>query len=117
MHGLLLRADDVLRRRPWTTTVQGANLASLTLLIVVFGLIYGAAMGSYAATFGPSALQILYSGIKVPLLLLATFVLTLPSFFVANTLMGLRRDFGEALRAIVATQAGLSVILASLAPF
>jgi len=35
---------------------------------------------------------------------------------VLNTLFGLRRDFGQALRAVVATQAGMAVILASLAP-
>ena len=38
-------------------------------------------------------------------------------FFVLNTLFGLRRDFAEALRALVAAQARLAIVLASLAPF
>jgi hypothetical protein len=43
-------------------------------------------------------------------------MIALPNFFVLNTLFGLRRDFAESLRALAATQAGLSIILASMAP-
>jgi hypothetical protein len=60
--------------------------------------------------------QVLYAAAKVPLLLLATFLIGLPSFFVLNTLFGLRRDFAAAVRALMATQAALSIVLASLAP-
>jgi hypothetical protein len=52
----------------------------------------------------------------VPLLLVATFALSLPSFFVLNTLVGLRGDFLRALRALAAAQCGLTIILASLSP-
>ena len=52
----------------------------------------------------------------VPLLLFATSVLCLPGFFVLNTVFGLRDDLRAALRAILAGQAALSVVLASLAP-
>jgi hypothetical protein len=41
----------------------------------------------------------------------------LPSFFVLNTLAGLRADFGQALRALLSAQAGMTLILCSLAPF
>jgi hypothetical protein len=57
-----------------------------------------------------------YSAVKVPLLLAATCIVALPSFFVLNTLCGLRDDFHLALRAVAATQAGVAIILASLAP-
>ena len=57
-----------------------------------------------------------YSGVKVPLLLTASFVLSLPSFFVLNTLLGLRGDFARVIASLLTTQAGLTVILASLAP-
>lgn len=60
---------------------------------------------------------IVFSAVKVPLLLLGTFGISLPSFYVLNMLMGLSRDFRDAVRALVATQAGLSVVLASLAPY
>src|SRR5689334_18732195 len=58
----------------------------------------------------------LYSGIKVPLLLLVTLGISLPSFFVLNTLLGTRADFARVLRALIASQAGLTVVLAALAP-
>jgi hypothetical protein len=43
-------------------------------------------------------------------------VLSLPSYFVLNSLLGVRSDFGKALRAVVASQAALAIILVSLAP-
>lgn len=118
MTSLLLHPADLLRsrtiplgeRHPWRA------LAELALLVVVFGLAYGAVMGSYAGPKGPRVLQMIFSATKVPLLLLLTFAISLPSFFVLNTLLGVRDDFGDAVRALVATQAALTIILASLAP-
>ena len=46
-----------------------------------------------------------------------TFLLSLPSFFVVNTLLGLRADFGKVVRALLSTQAGLTIILSALAPY
>lgn len=80
-------------------------------------MIYGAVLGSYFGQAVPRPLQMFYSAIKVPILLLLTFLLSLPSFFVINSLAGLRDDFNYAMRALLATQAGLTIILASLAPF
>ena len=86
---------------------------------MLFGLLYGAAMGSFRGLVAESQwlLQIAYSAVKVPLLLTATFAISLPSFYVVNTLLGLRRDFAAAVRSLVAAQAGLAIVLASLAPF
>jgi hypothetical protein len=116
MNSLLLRADDVLRRRQGAARAHGSDIATLAAIVFAFGLFYGAVMGSFGGALSPAALQMLYSALKVPLLLLATFVLSIPFFFVANSLLGLRRDFGDAVRAVLATQAGLAIILASLAP-
>ncbi len=85
-------------------------------LIVCFGAVYGAVLGSYGGEAGPRVLQIIYSAIKVPLLLGATFALSLPSFFVVNTLFGFRARFRESLRALVSAQACLTIALASFAP-
>jgi hypothetical protein len=114
---LLRRADAVLRRHASVMLAPHTSIASLVSLIAIFGSLYGAVMGCYGATPGPAAWQILFSAVKVPLLLLATFALSLPSFFVASSLLGLRSDFAAAIRALLATQAGLAMILASLAPF
>jgi len=114
-----LRADDVLRRRPWTTQSQDVKsaIAWLLAIIVLFGLLYGAVMGCFGGFSSRGLLQMLYSAVKVPLLLLASFAISLPSFFVVSTLLGLRSDFSQAVRALLATQGGLAIILASLAPF
>jgi hypothetical protein len=118
--GLLATADGVLRRASWTTrsAAPGAALLRLAACLVAFALAYGAVMGAYRGLNGYDQWlrQIVYSAIKAPLLLGASFVLSLPSFFVLSTLLGLRRDFGESVRAIVAAQAGLAVVLASFAP-
>jgi hypothetical protein len=73
-------------------------------------------MGSYGGLGGDRAWQLLYSGLKVPILLLLTFLIGLPNFFVLNTLFGLRGDFRESLRALVAAQAGVAIALAACAP-
>ncbi len=129
--------DHVLRRRdlqessPWVSDRNRSQdsrrlgvvipLRQVIAIVLICGWIYGAAMGSYALAVGERTVlaqlpQIIYSGVKVPLLLCFTVAISLPSFFVINTLMGLRDDFREALRAIVSAQAGLTLILASLFP-
>lgn len=103
MNPVLRQVDDVLRGRP---------ASRAWWLVLLCGLFYGAVMGSFGGRPG----QAIYSASKVPLLLVATTLLGLPSFFVLNTLLGVRSDFGSALRAVVVSQAGLMIILASLAP-
>jgi hypothetical protein len=89
----------------------------LLMAIVVYGMFYGGVMGSYGGPNGWRLWQAVYSAVKVPFLLITTFLLSLPSFFVTNTLFGLRDDFARVVRALIATQAGLTVILSALAPF
>jgi hypothetical protein len=120
MRSWFATADDVLRQAPWVTRQLDSRRAILRLCVflVFFGLLYGVAMGSFRAIASQPqwARQMVYSAVKVPLLLLSSFMISLPSFFVLNSLLGLRRDFMPAVRALVAAQAGLSIILASLAP-
>lgn len=103
--------DDVLRGRS-AVGLWGSPAA----LLVVCGLLYGGIMGSYGIEHEFRFRQICYSAIKTPLLLLATFALSLPSFFVLNTLAGLRADFGEVIKAIIASQAVVTIVLAALGP-
>ncbi len=99
-------------RKQVEAILKGHPSAGSWAIVLGCGLIYGGVMG----LFGGRAGQVFYSAIKVPLLLLATLVLSLPSYFVLNTLLGLRADFAAAWRAVVASQAGLTIILVSLAP-
>lgn len=107
MTGPFRAADRVLR---------GRAAASPWGLALACGLIYGGVMGTFGGIEGDRILQVCFSALKVPLLLLATVLLSLPSFFVLNTLLGLRDDFGESLRAVAAAQAGLAIVLVSCAP-
>ncbi|MCA9215792.1 MAG: hypothetical protein KDB27_22155 [Planctomycetales bacterium] len=118
MTQLFLRADDVLRRRRWTTDEDKpwSSFVTLIRMIVFFGFIYGATMGSYELTSIFRLKQSFYSAVKVPLLLAVTFGISLPSFYVINMLLGLSDDFRAAVRALIATQAGIAIVLASLAP-
>jgi hypothetical protein len=109
----LLRSGARDRLRP----LLEADFRTLITLIVSFGLCYGALMGTFCGVRGDHSLQILYSALKVPLLLLVTFGLSLPGFFVLNTLLGVRNDLVHALKALLAAQAGMTVILTSFAPF
>lgn len=116
---ILLQADDILRAKSWIVEDGRAamKLTRLGLMIAVFGIIYGAVMGSFSGVFGDHFWQVVFSAVKVPILLMGIFILSLPSFFVVNTLFGLRSDFLYSLRALLATQAGLTIILSSFAPF
>jgi hypothetical protein len=113
---LLAHADDLLHGGPLTTrpTRPRRLLATLVAIVVIFGLVYGGVMGSFGGV--GHGRQPLYSAVKVPLLLGVTFGLSLPSFFVLNRLLGVGADFAVVLRGLVATQAALTVVLASLAP-
>ena len=110
---VLTAADSILRLRRLETPRRSA---SLILIVIAFGFTYGAAMGLFGGIAGERLLQILYSALKVPLLLLATLAVALPSFFVLNTLAGIGNDFPEAVRALATGQAALTIILASLSP-
>jgi hypothetical protein len=119
-HRIFWLADEVLRGRVETLAANRPVLLNIAILclMLVCGLGYGAVMGSYAESI--SAIrpwQVLYSATKVPFLLLATFALSLPSFYVANTMLGLHADFGRALRALLSAQSALTLVLAGLAPF
>jgi hypothetical protein len=101
--------DGILRQRPVR------RLATLGVTAGA-GFAYGLVMGSFAGSGPVRPLLMLYSGLKVPLLILVSFAIGLPSWFVLNALLGLRDDFPSALRAMVGSQAVLLICLASLAP-
>lgn len=74
-------------------------------------------MGLFGGLSGDRSLQVIFSAVKVPLLILVTTALALPSFYVINALLGLSADFPQAARAVAATQTIVAIVLASLAPY
>ncbi|HEX4610294.1 MAG TPA: hypothetical protein VH092_19040 [Urbifossiella sp.] len=85
--------------------------------VAVGGAAYGAVMGAFGGFGGDRAWQVAFSAAKVPFLIVVTTALAMPSFFVLNTLLGLRADFPDVVRAVSATQAAVAVVLAGLAPY
>ncbi len=113
MWALAGSADRLLRaEREFRPGTAHAPLRALISLVVVGGFVYGGAMG----TFGGWRWQILYSALKIPLLIATSTVVCMPTFFVLHLLLGIGDDFGTAIRAILAGQASVAIGLAALAP-
>lgn len=103
----LLRGTD--RFAPGTSAVPWKRLL---VIGCAAGFCYGVAMGVQ----GGRPLQMLFSAIKVPILIFASMLICLPSFFVINTAIGLRDDFGAAFRGVLSAQGSVALCLAGLAP-
>ena len=120
---MLSALDQVLRGESTSlaTLRQGrfdVPLNALTLAILVLGIVAGMGMGSFAV-FRPgthSVAQFFASAVKVPLLFVLTVVVTFPSLYVFNALVGSRLSMLAILRLIVACLAVTLTVLASFAP-
>jgi hypothetical protein len=90
----------------------------LSLVIIVSGMIYGICMGTFALfrMKEPHAWQIVASMVKVPLLFYLTLLVTLPSLYVFNALVGSRLTLGTVVRLLVASLGVMVAVLASLGP-
>ena len=92
--------------------------ARLSLVAIVLSMVYGACMGTFAlfSARTASAMQVLASKIKVPALFFLTLLVTLPSLYVFNALVGSRLTVGAVVRLLVATLGVIVAVLASLGP-
>ncbi|MFW9996029.1 MAG: hypothetical protein ACFFD4_28570 [Candidatus Odinarchaeota archaeon] len=87
--------ERILRNKEefYTALIEKKGLTAITrdaaLSITIFGALYGATMGVWSW----EPLQIAFSSLKVPLLLLISIVVVLPSFYVVNLTMGGRYSF------------------------
>jgi len=96
-------------------------LGGLSLVILLLGVFYGLCMGVFAVVTRwntPKAymgwMQMMAAAVKVPALFFLTLVVTLPSLYVFNALVGSRLTFGAVVRLLVAA---LGVMLALQASF
>ena len=105
--GHLLRAQG-----RFATNAAGVPWRHLCVIGATGCVLYGFVMGGHSLR----PLQAFYSCFKLPLLLAASTAICLPSFFVLNTLLGLRDDFSAACRGVFAAQATIGVALVSLTP-
>src|SRR5947209_6006289 len=123
-HALLARfalAVDELLRGDSIESVEvvqtSHHLTRLIVIIITFGATYGAVMGSFGVLRADRWVGVFYSAVKVPMLLMVSFGISLPSFLVLNTVLGVRGDVRKVVAALVSMQAVLTVVLGALAPF
>src|SRR6476620_3935783 len=90
----------------------------LAVVIDLLGIVYGACMGLFSITGSGSGqpMQIAASMLKVPALFLLTLIVTFPSLYVFNALVGSRLRFGPTLRLLVASIAVMLAVLSSIGP-
>ncbi len=88
----------------------------LSACIILLAMVYGACMGTFALfrMKNPNSLQFVASMIKVPLLFYLTLLVTLPSLYVFNALVGSRLTLSTVVRLLVASLAVMVTVLASL---
>ncbi len=82
------------------------------LFLAAGGALHGFALG---ASSGEPMLAV-YSAIKVPILLLASSLVTLPTFYVLHAVLGIRDDFVAACHGLWGAQAAMAIALGALAP-
>ena len=108
----VLRGDKTRFESLRTGTID-IPLAGLAIVLVLLAAFYGTCMGTFAL-LREVYLQVLASAVKLPLLFLLTLVVTFPSLYVFNALVGSRLSVVALLKLLVAS---LGVTLAMLAAF
>jgi hypothetical protein len=92
----------------------------IVLLSILMAMIFGASIGSFTAVSAPKVSdglsQLLASTVKAPLLFYLTLIVTFPSLYVFNALMGSRLNVTAALGLLIAAITVMVTILASLGP-
>ncbi|HQY88385.1 MAG TPA: hypothetical protein PK402_06985 [Tepidisphaeraceae bacterium] len=123
MFGSLRQLDDILRgqtTRVATLREHGIRVPvfGLTVIALLLGAAYGGCMGIFSLTDAGNQepMQIVASAVKVPLLFLLTLIVTLPSLYVFNALVGSRLHLIPLIRLMVASMSVTVAVLASLGP-
>lgn len=119
-----LRQLDALLRGHSTDPAQlqrGAielNIRRFVILSLALGAIYGFFMGWYTVLTrdSSSAMQLLSSTLKLPLLFLLTLGISFPSLYVFSALSGCRLTFTAVLRLLVGTITVNLAVAASMGP-
>lgn len=101
-------------------------VTGLVLVMVLLGVIYGACMGCFnllhpldekaVVTARDAWMQTFASAVKIPLLFCLTLLVTFPSLYVFNALVGSRLKLLSVLKLLVASIAVMLAVVASLGP-
>lgn len=86
----------------------------LSIILIILGMIYGLCMGTFALTRGSEGVQqLIASTVKLPALFYLTLIVTFPSLYVFNALMGSRLTLLSLLRLLIASMGVMLAVLAS----
>ena len=116
---------DVTRREELLEGQINVDVGVIATMIVLLGMIYGVCMGSYSLLKEVPAsiqqpheryLQLVATVIKVPALFYLTLIVTFPSLYVFNALVGSRLSMASVLRLLLVSLAVNLAVLASLGP-
>jgi hypothetical protein len=88
-----------------------AYFVNSNLAIIVFSGVYGATMGVY-----PGGLQVFYDAVKVPMLLLFSLYITVPSYYVLSSLFGGKHSFSQIVILLLSSLTVMSTVLLALVP-
>jgi hypothetical protein len=97
---------NLIEEKDLTTYFVNSNLAILGLSAA-----YGATMGTYAG-----GLSILFSAVKVPILLLVSLYLTIPSYYVVYSLLGGKRTLRQTAMLLLFSFTIMATVLIALVP-
>lgn len=92
--------------------------AGLVLLLLALAAFYGGCMGSFAVTGSGTGdwRQILAGAMKVPLLFFVTLIITLPSLYTFNALLGTRLGILPVVHLMLAALGVVIAVLSSIGP-
>lgn len=90
----------------------------LSILMLILGATYGVCMGVFALlrATGPEWRQPMAAMVKVPLLFFATLLVTFPSLYVFNAMVGSRLRLPQVARLLIGGLAVTLAVLSSLGP-
>ena len=93
-------------------------VGGLLVAVLLLGALYGFCAGSFAMiqTAGQAYKQFIASAIKLPMLFFLTLVVTFPSLYVFNALIGTRLSVVSVVRLLIAALGVMLAVLASLGP-
>ncbi len=107
----LLKEPGAVYRRVWNGEDAGLFAGSIFLMSLAFSAVYGALMGSFGG-----ATQAVYAAIKLPLVLLGSMAICLPSFYVFNSILGSKLSLRQTTLLVLCITGPTATLLMGFAP-
>lgn len=107
---ILKKRDEVLKNIVERRQLKDYFI-NLNLTVITFSAIYGATMGVY-----PGGWQIINNAVKIPILLLLSLYIAMPTYYAFNAFFGGKLDFSQVTALFLSGFAILSIVLLGLMP-